>query len=36
MWELSDHLGKKALPTQDFSRPDDQTKESNLAPCLNY
>ena len=36
MWELSDRSGTKALPTQDFSGPDGQTTQSNLAPSLNY
>ena len=36
MWELSERPGTKALPTQDLSRPDDQTTQSNLAPSLNY
>ena len=36
MWELSDRSGTKALPTQDFSGPDGQTTQSNLALSLNY
>ena len=36
MWELSDRPGTKALPTQDFSGPDGQTTQLNLAPSLNY
>ena len=34
--EFSDRPGKKALPTQNFSRPDDQTTQLYVAPTLNY
>ena len=34
--ELSDCPVKKALPTSNFSRPDDQTTQPYLAPSLNY